>query len=78
MVLIPLKGLQKIYQVMKVKNNWKKGDYGVPKNFEKIIEEFLNLEEYNAPLNWMKKFALIKGDATKTIKSYLKKNPLTL
>ena len=72
------KGFTKNLSSYENKNNWKKGDYGVPKNFEKTIEEFLNLEEYNAPLNWMKKFSLVKGDASKTINDYLKKNPHTI
>ena len=60
------------------KLKWKKGDYGVVKNFEKILEKFLNLEESNSPLNWMKKFKLIKGDASKTIEKFFKDYPHTV
>ena len=60
------------------KLNWKKGDYGVAKNFEETLEELLNLEEYIAPINHIKKFELIKGDASKTIKKYLKNNSQTV
>jgi len=57
---------------------WKKGDYGVTKNFESVLEELLKLEEYNAPINWVDKFKLIKGDAPVALKKYLKKNPHTV
>lgn len=60
------------------KLNWKKGDYGVIKNFEKILEKFLQLEESNSPLNWLKKFKLVKGDASKSFEKYLKDNPHTV
>ena len=60
------------------KLNWKKGDYGVVKNFEKILEKFLHLEESNSPLNWLKKFKLVKGDASKSFEKYLKDNPHTV
>ena len=65
-----------LYSEKKLK--WKKGDYGVPKNFEEILAKFINLEELNSPLNWMKKFKLIKGDAQKTVKQYLKDQPHTV
>tara|TARA_B100000989_G_C19533052_1_gene471441 strand:- start:5685 stop:6419 length:735 start_codon:yes stop_codon:yes gene_type:complete len=72
------KGFTKNLSNYENNNDWKKGDYGVPKNFEKIIQELLNLEENNSPLNWIKKSSLVKGDASKTIKDYLKKNPHTV
>jgi hypothetical protein len=60
------------------KLGWKKKDYGVTKNFENILEDILNLEESIAPINWIKKFELIKGDASITVKKYLKRNPHTV
>ena len=60
------------------KLNWKKGDYGVTRNFDKILERFLHLEESNSPLNWLKKFKLVKGDASKSFEKYLKDNPHTV
>ena len=60
------------------KNNWKKGDYGVPENFESLLDELLKLEESNSPINWIRKSKLIKGDATETIEKYLKDNPHTV
>lgn len=60
------------------KLGWKKNDYGVVKDYEKKLEKLLQLEESNAPINWIRKFKLIKGDASKTIIKYLKDNPHTL
>ena len=51
---------------------WKKGDYGVTPGYEKILEKILFLEE-KMPINHLKKFELIKGDASITVKDYLKK-----
>ena len=60
------------------KFGWKQGDYGVPKGYEKTLEKILNLEEKLSPLSHIKKFELIKGDASKTIGTYLKKNTQTI
>ena len=60
------------------KLGWKKNDYGVVKNFENKLEKLLHLEESNAPINWIKKFKLVKGDASETIIKYLKDNPHTI
>ncbi len=57
---------------------WKKGDYGTPLNFEKALEKILLLEEQLSPLSHVKKFELVKGDASKSIKKYLKNNPQTV
>ena len=63
---------------MKKKIGWKKNDYKTIKNFESMIEKYLNLEESNAHISWKKKFKLVKGDASKTIFKYLKDNPHTV
>ena len=60
------------------KIGWKKGDYSVPKNYEKDLEKILNFNEQLSPLNHIKKFELIKGDASKTVSKYLKKNNQTI
>ncbi len=57
------------------KLGWKKNDYAVNKNYERVLEELLQLEEDNAPLSSIKKFELVKGDASSTVKKYLKQNP---
>ena len=69
LALILLRGFTNNLLYSEKKLKWKKGDYGVPKNFEEILAKFINLEELNSPLNWMKKFKLIKGDAQKNCKA---------
>ncbi|OUV61121.1 MAG: hypothetical protein CBC82_07205 [Cellvibrionales bacterium TMED122] len=54
------------------------GDLSVPKNyFEYLSNLMMHLEKFN-PVSHIKKHELIKGDATKTLKKYLKKNPQTI
>tara|TARA_E500000331_G_C17209634_1_gene693046 strand:- start:751 stop:1518 length:768 start_codon:yes stop_codon:yes gene_type:complete len=60
------------------KLGWKRGDYSTPKNFEKSLEKILLLEEMLAPLSHIKKFELVKGDASETVGKYIKKNPQTI
>ena len=60
------------------KNKWKKGDYKVTPGYEKILEKILFLEEKISPINHLKKFQLIKGEASITVKDYLKKNKETV
>ncbi len=56
----------------------KKGDLSVPKNYYNYLSQLLeHLEKFN-PVAHVKKHELIKGDATKTIKDFLKKNPQTI
>lgn len=57
---------------------WKAGDYNVPDNYESYLDELLQVHENLAPLENIKKFELVKGDATQTIHSYLKAHPETI
>ena len=54
------------------------GDYAVPENYELFLEEVLQTHESFAPLAEIKKFALIKGDATITITNFFKDHPETI
>jgi hypothetical protein len=54
------------------------GDYSVTANYENYLEKILAYQESESPIAHKKKFDLIKGDATKTIKEYLKDNPETI
>jgi hypothetical protein len=47
------------------------GDYSVNKNYEKKLENILQLHEQGCPLSHIKKFTLIKGDASLTSKQWL-------
>jgi hypothetical protein len=53
----------------------KVGDYSVQDNHEVILEELLTLQESFCPLAHMKKFELIKGDASLTVDDWLANNP---
>lgn len=56
----------------------KKGDYGVSSGWEQDLAEILSYHEQNAPIPHKKKFELVRGDATVTVKEYLAKNPETI
>jgi Methyltransferase domain len=56
----------------------KPGDFAVTENYERYLERILTLHESMSPLANQKRFTLIKGDATKTVKEYLKDHPETL
>ena len=60
------------------KLGWKKGDYRTPKKYEKQLEKILPLEEKLCPLSHIKKFELIKGDASTTVEKYIRNNPQTV
>lgn len=56
----------------------KVGDHKVTQNYEIFLEQILQIHETMSPLEHIKKFELVKGDASTTIKSYLEKNPQTI
>lgn len=56
----------------------KKGDLKVAKGYETYLDKVLRAHEDASPLAHIKKFDLIKGDATKTFKKYLEKHPETI
>lgn len=53
----------------------KAGDYKSLPNYEQTLEEILNIHEFFSPVNHVKKFELIKGDASITIDKWLVDNP---
>lgn len=56
----------------------KEHSYGVTENYEEYLCDVLNYHEMESPINHIKKYELIKGDATKTIYEYLENNPHTI
>lgn len=52
-----------------------KGDYSSMDDYAEQLEEILNLHESLSPISHIKKFELIKGDASLTIKNWLVANP---
>lgn len=55
-----------------------KGSFGVTRGYEKYLEKILDYHETESPYAHIKKYELIKGDASVTIKKYLKNNPETI
>lgn len=51
------------------------GDYAISKNYEETLEKILSLHESFSPIPHVKKFELIKGDASLTIEDWLANNP---
>ncbi len=54
------------------------GGYGVPKGYEDYLEKILRLQEQECPLEHIRKFEIVKGDATERIGEYLQRNPQTI
>ncbi|ACD52281.1 crotonobetainyl-CoA:carnitine CoA-transferase [Clostridium botulinum] len=54
------------------------GAYSVTENYENYLEKILDYQEGESPISHIKKYELVKGDATKTIHEYLKNNPETI
>jgi hypothetical protein len=53
----------------------KVGDYATKIGFEKTLESILTIHESFSPISQIKKFELIKGDASLTIVTWLEQNP---
>jgi hypothetical protein len=51
------------------------GDYSTTENYQATLEKILTLQESFSPVPHIKKFELIKGDASVTIESWLENNP---
>ncbi len=56
----------------------KAGDYAVPPGYEKFLGEVMALHEGMGPLENLRRFELVKGDASSTVPRYLKAHPETL
>ena len=53
----------------------KDGDYSSMQGYEQTLDQILTLHESFAPLAQVKKFQLIKGDASESIDAWLENNP---
>jgi hypothetical protein len=56
----------------------KKGEYATSKGYEKTLAEILDYHEANSPIPHIKKYELVKGDASITVKEYLASHPETI
>lgn len=54
------------------------GAYSVTEGYEKYLEQVLDYHEQESPISHLKKYQLVKGDATVEIDKYLKDNPETI
>ena len=51
------------------------GSFSVSDNYQQYLEELLSLQEALNPISHLKKFELVRGDATDTVPAYLKRQP---
>lgn len=56
----------------------KKGSHSVTADYEIFLEKLMDYHERNSPINHIKKFELVKGDATQTLPKYLRDHPETI
>lgn len=56
----------------------KEGAYSVTDDYEKYLAKILDYHESESPIPHIKKYELVKGDATQTIHQYLSDNPQTI
>ncbi|MBU2917453.1 hypothetical protein KO505_05680 [Psychrosphaera sp. F3M07] len=54
------------------------GNYSVPTNYEKVLEQHLHIQESLNPKANVKKFELVKGDVSQTLPDYLSRHPETI
>lgn len=54
------------------------GAYSVTPNYKEYLERILSYHEQESPVSHLKKFELVKGDATVTLEKYLMDNPETI
>jgi hypothetical protein len=54
------------------------GSFGVSEAYEHYLSEILHLQEQLNPIGHLKKYELVKGDATETIPAYLAQHPETV
>lgn len=54
------------------------GQFSVTKDYEMYLEKILMYHEKESPISHMKKFELIKGDASEKLEKYLKDHPETI
>jgi hypothetical protein len=54
------------------------GSFSVPAGYEQYLENIISLQERLNPLSHLKKFELVKGNATRTVPAYFKRHPETI
>ena len=64
--------------ITKKDNIYKSNDFSTPKNYEKYLEKLLAIKEKFGALPNVKRYEILKGDASLTVKNFLKKNKETV
>ncbi|MBT4764578.1 crotonobetainyl-CoA--carnitine CoA-transferase [bacterium] len=54
------------------------GSYAVTDKYEEYLSQILNYHEKESPISHLKKYELVKGDASKTLEQYLQQHPETI
>ena len=54
------------------------GSYDVTDNYEQYLEKVLDYHEQESPISHIKKFQLVKGDASVEVEKYFEENPETI
>lgn len=54
------------------------GDLAVPENYDEHLNTVLEIHESENPISHIRKFDLVKGDATLTLPKYIEDNPHTI
>ncbi|MDP3014301.1 MAG: TylF/MycF/NovP-related O-methyltransferase [Candidatus Subteraquimicrobiales bacterium] len=54
------------------------GAYAVTDKYEEYLEQILDYHEHESPLPHIKKYELVKGDATVEVDKYMERNPETI
>jgi len=54
------------------------GDYNVTDNYEEHLDRILKYHQSESPIPQKKKYQLVKGDASDSLKNYLEENPETI
>lgn len=56
----------------------KEGAYSVSDKYDAYLQKILDYHESESPINHIKKYEIVKGDAIKEIHNYLEENPHTI
>jgi len=71
-------GFPHIHEKDGMNSDLKEGYYAVTKGYEDYLNEILDYHEKQSPISHIKKYELVKGDATITVTKYLHDNPETI
>jgi len=59
-------------------HNSKDGSFSVTPDYENYLDKILSLQEQSNPMSHLKRYELVKGDASRTVPEYLERHPETI